>query len=279
MRYLFLVIACLTMLPVFAQQDSAIRKAGILSYKILPANQSTRKPRLHEALDLNYRMSVGSTDSVLNETFAENKTVQLAVNHPSFVNIFTQLTKGDRVQIMISADSFYKYTVRRELPPYLKAGDSISFFIKIYDVLDEQGLMKKQMEQDSEKAYIDSLNMHTYLQLFGNIQTTARGLNYMIVRRGNGIQPETGDSVTIKYRGYFTDGRVFDRDDDGYSYLHGLGQVISGLDDGVALMNEGSKFKLIIPYYLAYGTNGTAIVPGYTSLVFDVELIQVKRSP
>jgi FKBP-type peptidyl-prolyl cis-trans isomerase FkpA len=279
MRYLFIAIACLLVLPVLGQPEAAIRKAGVLSYRILPANQSTRKPKLNEALDVNYRMSVGSTDSVLNETFTENKTVQLAVNHPSFVNIFMQLTRGDRVQIMISADSFYKYTVRKALPPYLKPGDSISFFLKIYDVLDEQGLMKKQMEQDSEKAYIDSLNMHDYLQLFGNIQTTARGLNYVVTRRGNGLQPETGDSVTIKYRGYFTDGRVFDRDDDGYSYLQGLGQVIPGLDEGVALMNEGSKFKLIIPYYLAYGTNGTATIPGYTSLVFDVELIQVKRSP
>lgn len=276
-RYLLFTIALLTSLGSFAQLKDAAARAGILRYQVMPANESTRKPKPREALDVNYRMALGSTDSVLNETFTDNQTVQLPVNHPSFMPVFMQLTKGDRVQIVISADSFYKYTVRKAMPAYIPPGDSISLFIKVYDILDDEGLMRKQMERDAEKSAIDSMNVHDYLQLFGNVQTTARGLHYVVSRKGNGVMPEAGDSVTIKYRGYFMDGRVFDRDEE-YTYLAGLGQVITGLDEGVALMSEGAKFKLIIPYLLAYGTEGSATIPGYTSLVFDVELIKVKRS-
>lgn len=277
-KYLALVTLVAIQLSVYGQLNEAMTKAGILSYNIMRANESTQKPKLTEYLDANFRMALSSNDSVLNESFTHHKPVALLVNHPSFKEVFVQLYKGDRVQIVISADSFYKYTSRQPLPVYIKRGDSLSFFIKVYNILDDEGLMKKQLKDDGEKIELDSFYMNDYLNKLSNVKATTRGLNYVVTRNGNGKIPETGDSVTIHYRGYFFEGRVFDKNMDGYSFISGLGQVIAGLDEGVALMSEGAKFKLIIPYYLAYGSNGSALIPPYTSLVFDVELIAVKRS-
>lgn len=280
MRYLPLVIFFAVHLWANAQNDSAaIAKAGVLSYSILRANQSTQKPKLKQYLDANFRMAVGSTDSVLNESFTTNKPMALMVDHPSFKHIFLQLYKGDRVQIMISADSFYKYTSRQAMPDRIKKGDSLSFFIKVLDIMDDEGLMKKQMKEDEEKIELDSFYINEYLNRLNNVKATPRGLNYVVTRPGTGIKPEAGDSVVINYRGYFFDGRVFDKTtSEGYSFILGIGQVIAGLDEGVALMNQGAKFKLVIPYFLAYGSNGNALVPPFSSLIFDVELIAVKPS-
>lgn len=278
-KYLALVVLFVSQLCAYGQVTEAMTKAGILSYTILRANESTRKPKLTEYLDANFRMATGSNDSILNESFTYNKPVALQVNHPSFRDIFLQLNKGDRVQITISADSFYKYTTRQPLPDYIRKGDSLSFFIKVYTILDDEGLMKKQMKEDEAKIELDSFYLNDYLNKLSNVKATLRGLNYVITRNGTGKKPESGDSVTITYRGYFFDGRVFDKNTQGYSFILGLGQIIPGLDDGIALMSEGAKYKFIVPYYLAYGTNGSSLIPPYSSLVFDVELVSVKRSP
>lgn len=277
-KYLALVVVFVLQLCAYGQNNEAMTKAGILSYTILRANESTQKPKLTEYLDANFRMTIGSNDSVLNESFTYHKPVALQVDHPSFREIFLQLNKGDRVQIMVSADSFYKYTSRQQLPDYIKKGDSLGFFIKVYNILNDEGLMKKQMKEDEEKIELDSFYLNDYLNKLSNVKATTRGLNYVVTRNGAGKKPENGDSVTINYRGYFFDGRVFDKATQGYSFILGLGQVIPGLDEGIALMNEGAKFKFIVPYYLAYGTGGSNLIPPYSSLVFDVELISVKRS-
>lgn len=271
---LYLMIAAA--LAAYAQPADPARKAGILSWYIQASNQSRQVPKLSEYLEVDYRMSVGSNDSLLNETFSTGARVHLPVNHPSFKDVFLKVRPGDRLQIMISTDSFYKYTTRRPVPSFLKPGDSLSFYLKIYEILDDEGLMKKQMAENDEQIANDSALFHRYLLGYRNVLNTERGLYYTITRQGNGRQARQGDSVTITYRGYFLDGKVFDKDEDGYSFITGLGQVIAGLDEAIPLMKEGMKMKLFIPYYLAYGSEGTSTIPPYSSLIFDVELLLVK---
>ena len=88
---------------------------------------------------------------------------------------------------------------------------------------------------------------------------------------------KSGTNVKVHYSGYFLDGgSKFDSSvDRGQPFQFPLGQkrVIPGWDEGVALMNKGSKYKLIIPYWLGYGPTGTGPIRPYAALVFDVELL------
>jgi FKBP-type peptidyl-prolyl cis-trans isomerase len=77
----------------------------------------------------------------------------------------------------------------------------------------------------------------------------------------------------VKYTGSYTDGTIFDSGT--FSFKLGFGQVITGMDEGIALMKEGGKATLIIPSDLAYRSNGSGDIPGYTPLVFAVELLDV----
>lgn len=269
---------CLIWMTVNAQEIKSIRAKGVTAYYILNSNESTRKPKLSEFMEVNYRMWIASNDSLLNETFSTEKPVHLQVDHPSFKEIFMQASPGDRIQLTMVADSFYKHTIKQPLPSFIRKGDSISFFIKVIDITDNEGLMKKQMEADAEQIYVDSFNYSSYLSTLSNVKTTNRGLNYVVSKEGTGRQPKSGDSVTITYRGYFLDGEVFDKNMEGYTFLLGVGRVVPGLDEGVMLMKEGSRYKFAIPYFLAYGTQGTSLIPPYASLIFDVELVSVKEN-
>lgn len=103
------------------------------------------------------------------------------------------------------------------------------------------------------------------------------GLQYQVLKEGNGKKPSATDQVKCHYEGTLIDGTIFDS-----SYQRnepatfGLNQVIAGWTEGVQLMSEGAKYRFFIPYNLAYGERGTgAQIPPFAALVFDVELLKV----
>lgn len=110
------------------------------------------------------------------------------------------------------------------------------------------------------------------------IVTLPSGLQYQVLKEGDGKKPSATDQVVCHYEGTLIDGTVFDS-----SYQRnqpatfGLNQVIAGWTEGVQLMQEGAKYRFFIPYNLAYGEHGAgAQIPPFAALVFDVELIEVK---
>lgn len=110
------------------------------------------------------------------------------------------------------------------------------------------------------------------------VVTTASGLQYMVLRQGNGPRPKTTDRVRVNYRGSLLDGKVFDSSyDRGQPAEFPLDRVIAGWTEGVALMPVGSKYRFWIPARLAYGEAGTpdGSVPPNAVLVFDVELMSI----
>jgi len=109
------------------------------------------------------------------------------------------------------------------------------------------------------------------------ITITPSGLQYEVVKEGNGRQPKASDTVRCHYEGTLIDGTVFDSSyRRGMPAEFGLRQVIAGWTEGVQLMKEGSIFKFYIPYNLAYGERGAgADIPPYAALIFKVELIKV----
>jgi FKBP-type peptidyl-prolyl cis-trans isomerase FklB len=110
------------------------------------------------------------------------------------------------------------------------------------------------------------------------IITLASGLQYQIIREGNGQKPKASDQVECHYEGTLINGTKFDSSyDRGETATFPLNQVIAGWTEGLQLMQEGAKYRFFIPYTLAYGERGAgASIPPFSALIFDVELIAVK---
>ena len=107
--------------------------------------------------------------------------------------------------------------------------------------------------------------------------TLPSGLQYQVLKEGNGKKPTAKDSVKCHYEGFLIDGTVFDSSvQRGEPAVFGLQQVIAGWTEGLQLMSEGGKYRFFIPYRLAYGEGGAgASIPPFAALIFDVELIEV----
>ncbi|HMR20081.1 MAG TPA: FKBP-type peptidyl-prolyl cis-trans isomerase, partial [Sphingobacterium sp.] len=109
-----------------------------------------------------------------------------------------------------------------------------------------------------------------------NIQATSEGLLYEVLVQGDGRKPQTTDKVKVHYAGYLIDGTKFDSSyDRGQSIDFELDRVIAGWTIGVSLMNIGSKYKLYIPYHLGYGERGTGNIPPFSTLIFEIELLDI----
>lgn len=105
-------------------------------------------------------------------------------------------------------------------------------------------------------------------------QRSNTGLYYIITEPGTGTQPTASSNVTVAYKGYFTNGTVFDQSSAaGVSF--GLNEVIRGWTEGIPYFKAGGNGMLLIPSHLGYGSSSRGPIPGGSVLLFDVKLISV----
>ena len=108
--------------------------------------------------------------------------------------------------------------------------------------------------------------------------TTASGLQYEVIKMGKGKKPAATDRVKVHYHGTLTDGTVFDSSvERGEPTSFGLNQVIKGWTEGLQLMPVGSKFRFYIPQELGYGGQQAGSIPPYSTLIFEVELLEIEK--
>ena len=136
----------------------------------------------------------------------------------------------------------------------------------------QQAEAGKAVREDGERFLAENVKKE-------GVTVLPSGLQYMVLKEGEGKKPKATDKVKCHYEGTLPNGTVFDS-----SYRRGepavfpLNGVIAGWTEGVQLMAEGAKYRFFIPYHLAYGERGAGqSIPPYAALVFDVELIEVVR--
>jgi FKBP-type peptidyl-prolyl cis-trans isomerase FkpA len=140
---------------------------------------------------------------------------------------------------------------------------ALAFFSCKDDILSPE----EQLQEDIRiiRQYLTDNNLST--------DSTASGLHYIITQEGFGSHPDQQDSVTVKYKGYLTDGSVFDQTDDGETAKFALSGLIAGWQEGIPLLKKGGKGTFLLPSVLGYGPYGSGPVEPNSVLIFDIELV------
>ena len=135
-----------------------------------------------------------------------------------------------------------------------------------------------EMEKKAHVAAIEQGEMFLKMNKErAGVTTLPSGLQYEVLATGTGRKPKATDKVRCHYEGRLVDGTMFDSSiERGEPAVFGVNQVIAGWVEALQLMSEGDKWKLYIPYDLGYGEHGAgAAIPPYSTLVFEVELLEV----
>ncbi|WP_218354217.1 FKBP-type peptidyl-prolyl cis-trans isomerase [Alteromonas lipotrueiana] len=143
----------------------------------------------------------------------------------------------------------------------------------------EQSLREKQQAAAKEQAEQNVSKGKEYMAENADkegVKTTESGIQYKVIEEGEGNSPAAEDTVKVHYKGTLIDGTVFDSSyDRGEPATFPLNRVIPGWTEGVQLMQEGAKYQFVIPPELAYGERATGAITPNSTLIFDVELIEI----
>lgn len=213
---------------------------------------------------------------------------KLRIPQGSFMNNFNKLRNDamqDALKLMSGGDSVhFIFAAEDILRPNITGIDSVFAEVKMFAVYSNEEYRKlladfEKWNQTEDKH--DKKVLKKYL-VKNKIRTEPdeEGLYYIHLKDGKGKKPEIGNVVYIHYRGYFLDGTEFDNTYSREPLEYRIGekdQVIKGFELAIPKMNKGSKAKLIIPSYLAFGNKGSSsgIVPPNTTLIYEVELVKI----
>ena len=276
-------------------QDNTVKTPKGALVKVVGGNPGD-KIKLNDVITFDVVQKT-EKDSVLFSSYSLGHPLKIQVqqcqNVGDLMDAFPLLAAKDSAYIKVPTDSVFK-DHEDQRPPFLKKGSWLVFNVKIdkvqslQEAIDEKNAagekMKASEAADRDKYIAD----HKLI-----VKTTPSGLKYVITQPSLKPKPLTGDTLLVNYIGRTTNGKLFDSSIQAEAQKAGLNQpgrnyeplqvilgttpIIKGWDEGLALLNEGSKAKLIIPSNLGYGAEGAGEdIPPYSTLVFDVELVKVK---
>ncbi|WP_040300710.1 FKBP-type peptidyl-prolyl cis-trans isomerase [Arcticibacter svalbardensis] len=243
-------------------------------------------------------------DSTLSNSYDYDRPMFVAEQKSSFKGdiyaALAMLSEGDSATFKINLDSLQ---AKMNMPkPANTKGKYMVFTFKIDKVI-PKGTLTDSLFQGKVDQFLKAEVAKAKSQEAGKISrfiaandlkptVTATGLNYIVEKEGNGIKPAIGDTVKLDYTGSFLTGKVFDTSIQAVAKKEpglfnamrpyqpmkvpaGVHATIPGFDEGLMLLSKGSKVKFIIPSSLAYGEQGSQIIPPFMPLVFEMEVLEI----
>ncbi len=240
-------------------------------------------PRVTDIVILNLKITAPN-DSILED--ASNLTMQLQQPaHPggSIEDALMFMHRGDSMSFFINAIDFYTYSKKTPAPQYFNSSDMLRFDVRLLDIMS----IKKFEEMRRTKLSAGFVEEKEFLQDFLNNLSKNRieidsMLYYIPEQQGEGIKIKNGDLVSMNYLAYFIDGKVFANTyakNSPFLITVGDESLIPGLQKALIGLQKNSKGRVIIPSYLAYGATGVKdMIPPFSTLVFDIEIVSVSRN-
>jgi FKBP-type peptidyl-prolyl cis-trans isomerase len=260
-----------------------------LVYKYHKNGNDTVTPKLGDyiTVDMVYgSMKDGVQDSMMFDSKELPQVMKMPITEPTYkgdvYDAISMMRVGDSMTFIMNTDSvFMKLFKMNMMPPELDSIENLYFSLQLNNIetLEEvkaaQDIEMKRLEGDESNLRNDYLANN-----YPDALPIASGLYYIDIKEGKGNTPIVGDKVKVHYKGMFLDGTVFDSSidrDEPIEFPLGQGQVIKGWDEGIGMMRKGGKAVLVIPSDIAYGPNGRGSIPPFSTLVFEVELVDITK--
>lgn len=276
---LIFIMSC----SLFEKYPGYSKAKSTIYYKLLAVGEDTvkAKPGDYITVDIAYRTM---EDSLF---FFGRRIMQ--ISKPQFPGsieeCFLMMAEGDSLSFIISADNFFQKTLGTSLPQFISPNSNMKVDVMMIDFRSEEQYKK---EKEEFLKWIEDFGEYEQMVLKRfieeediEVEPVEAGFYYLPVKEGEGKKVELGDLITVHYEGKFLNGKYFDstrKRNMPLEFVYGTEwQVIEGLEKGIGMMHEGERAIFIFPSEFAFGDKGstTGIIPPFTSVVFDVEIVKV----
>ncbi|MBL4653865.1 MAG: FKBP-type peptidyl-prolyl cis-trans isomerase [Flavobacteriales bacterium] len=274
----FVLFSCDNMFPGYSKLDSGTY------YKIHYLGEGEQLPveGNHIQAHLVYRTMDDTLIFDTQSNYLEGlKMTKVNKENSKLTEALCLLREGDSATFILNQNYIEIDSFRIDLD---KSIEKIRVDVKIKDIMSQQEYEKEQdrIKWLRDREMIEQVDLINYLSANEiDRKNYYEGIYYVQAKRGLGSFPKSGNTIMLQYKAYFSDGTLFDSTyemKEPFTFTMGIpGQVIKGLNIGLRLMREGGKAKLILPSQLGFGDKGssTGIVPPFTSLIYEVELIEI----
>lgn len=292
-----LALAALLALPALgmAQTQTPWQKTPQGAQYQIYTHSTKPKIKVEDVITFNVTQKT-EKDSVLFNSFTLGHPIKLQVqptqNVGDLMQVFPLLAEGDSALVRVPTDSVFAGHDEAR-PPFLPKGSNMVFVLKVEkvqslnDAIAERNAAMSKMKSAEAEAAAKYINEHKLTTL----KSTPSGLKYVLTRVSAKRKVQPGDTLLVNYAGRTTADKVFDTSLEPVAKAAGLvqpgrtyepikvvvgeGRVIRGWEEGLLLLNEGSKATLVIPSDLGYGEQGAGddIAP-FSTLIFDVEVVK-----
>jgi len=249
-------------------------------------------PKEGEIILLQWKLS--TEDSILADSYRDGNLITIPFSDSiaegregSVEELFTLVHVGDSLVARIKPEALFQKSFNMPVPETFQQEEAMIVEMRIDTLVQQADFYEVQRKfydkQGKAQLKKDVVKIESYLAE-NNLEATKTnsGLYYVLTEEGAGPAASAGDSITVHYTGSLINGEKFDSSVDRgepIKFPVGKGAVIPGWDEGLLLLNQGSKATFIIPSTLAYGHNGRPpVIPANAILLFDVELLDVKKS-
>ncbi len=256
-----------------------------LEYRFIKTDNKSEKAEINDALIVD--MKLYWNDSLMFNSRDVSLNYKLKLEKPHISGSLNEglemMHKGDSAIFKIDAYKFYTITADIPAPKCIKKGDKLIFYVKLIDIMspaevqkDFERYKKRQIknEQDLLDEYLENNNINT--------KPTKDGLYFVIIKKGYGRKPHKGDSVYVHYEGKLINNQPFEStlvNNKPFGFIYGKENFIDGWNEGIGMMRQGETARLIIPSKIGYGDKGAGdIIPPYSTIIFDIHLLKVKRN-
>jgi len=244
--------------------EGRMKTPGGLAY-IMHHDEPGTRAELGDILVL--QMKYGTGDTVLFDSRVSRRPVYIQCTNPSYRGGLEEglslLSAGDTATFFLPADSVFNRMFRQPLPKGIRTGAELRFELAVQDVRNE--------DRDLQ-AYLQNQSI--------SVPPRASGLFVISLGQGSGTPVRDGANVTLHYVATLLDGTEFDntrKRNDPFVFKKGSTVLIDGLEEGVGLLRQGDKARLVIPSYLAFAEKGNyaGLVPPFSTVIYDVEVVEV----
>jgi FKBP-type peptidyl-prolyl cis-trans isomerase FkpA len=275
------------------------KSASGLFYKELIKSKDTARAHVGDRLTVALVIKT-EKDCTLIDTRKQGP-IQIPMRKPVYngdvFDAMASMKSGDSTQFLLKAKDYFDKLEHKALPPYIDSASFLYFTVKINKIepkalvdiemqkrKEEQQKMMEEQKKLGEVAKAEEPALLSKYIADNKIKAkpTASGLYYIETTKGTGANAKAGQIVSVKYTGKFLSGEVFDASEkhggQPIDFPVGEHRVIAGWDEALLLMKKGGKATFVIPSSIGYGDGGGQFKP-YSTLVFDVELVDIKDAP